>query len=79
MLENTVQSTDELLAELAETTDRIGLLESLLRDHARASGETITAEAAEFFADQIGRAYMELCEALNDLKLAMDVETHRNI
>ena len=32
-----------------------------------------------FFADQIGRAYMELCEALNDLKLAMDVETHRNI
>jgi len=75
---NPVQSTDEVLNSFTEITECLGLLEVLMRDHAKACKEVVTPRAVEFFADQIGRAYMELCEAMSDLKLAMDVEAHRN-
>lgn len=79
MLRETVRSIDELLADMAHAVDRADLLEDLMLDHAKACGEFVTTQSVNFFAEQIGKVVFDLFECMNEMKLAMDIEAHREI
>jgi predicted nucleotidyltransferase len=74
-----IKSTDELFASFFKALDRVEMIESLMRDHAKACGELVGVQSVEFFAEQIGKGVRDMFELLSDIKLAMDVEEHKKL
>jgi hypothetical protein len=76
-MDKPIKSTDELFASFFKAVDRVELIENLMRDHAKACGESVGVQSVEFFAEQIGKNVYDMFGLLNDIKLAMDVEGHK--
>jgi hypothetical protein len=76
-MDKPIKSTDELFASFFKAVDRVELIENLMRDHAKACGESVGVQSVEFFAEQIEKNVYDMFRLLNDIKLAMDVEGHK--
>jgi len=76
-MDKPIKSTDELFASFFKAVDRVELIENLMRDHAKACGESVGVQSVEFFAEQIEKNVYDMFGLLNDIKLAMDVEGHK--
>lgn len=79
MKDKPIKSTDELFAAFSKAVERMDLVENLMRDHAKACGESVGVQSLEFFAEQIGKGVFDMYEYLTDIKLAMDVEEHKKL
>ena len=79
MKDKPIKSTDELFASFFKALDRAAMIENLMRDHAKACGESVGVQSVEFFAEQIEKSVYDMFDLLNDIKLAMDVEEHKKL
>lgn len=76
-MDKPIKSTDELFASFSKALDRVEMIENLMRDHAKACGESVGVQSVEFFAEQIEKNVYDMYEFLSEIKLAMDVEAHK--
>jgi hypothetical protein len=71
-----VQSTDVLLLAFQEHVERLDLVQNLMSVYMNAN-DGLSKEAAKLFSEMIGNLVMNLYEFPNEIRLAMDVESHR--
>jgi hypothetical protein len=76
-MDKPIKSTDELFASFFKALDRVDMIENLMRDHAKACGESVGVQSVEFFAEQIEKNVYDMYEFLSEIKIAMDVEAHK--
>lgn len=76
-MDKPIKSTDELFASFFKALDRVEMIENLMRDHAKACGESVGVQSVEFFAEQIEKNVYDMYEFLSEIKIAMDVEAHK--
>jgi hypothetical protein len=76
-MDKPIKSTDELFASFFKVLDRVDMIENLMRDHAKACGESVGVQSVEFFAEQIEKNVYDMYEFLSEIKIAMDVEAHK--
>jgi hypothetical protein len=76
-MDKPIKSTDELFASFSKALDRVEMIENLMRDHAKACGESVGVQSVEFFAEQIEKNVYDMYEFLSEIKIAMDVEAHK--
>lgn len=71
-----IPSTDSLLQELQNHVERLDLVQNLMAVYLNAN-DGLTKEAGKLFVEMINSLTMNLYDFPGELRIAMDVETHR--